>query len=149
VSNTKNILSIPYINEVLALSECSLSLSQDNNNDKPSGNAKDKEKQKEKNIASKKSGLVYINSIFRGKNTDKIRACFDFKIHLFIVKFLNNNDPLLKFEALSIFKEISLGLVDMDELSWLFGNNYSNIFEKSGNNKSDELNESSKNFLNK
>jgi len=153
MSSSRSILCTAYINEILALSECSLSLVQEGVSEKStkSSNLKENEKdtKKEKNIASKKSGLVYINSVFRSKNSDKIRACFDFKVHRFIVKFLTNNDPLLKFEALSIFKEISLGLVDMDELSWLFGNSYSKIFAATVKSTSDqidsnELNESSK-----
>ncbi len=136
------------------MAECSLSLSQESVSEKAPISTtvkptnKEKEKEKEKNLASKKSALVYINSVFRSKNTDKIRACFDFKIHRYIVKYLPNNDPHLKLEVLCIYKEISLGLVDMDELSWLFGNNYSKIFEKTVHNKSDpidsnELSESS------
>ena len=91
-------------------------------------------------LAVKKSALIYITAIFRSKNVDRIRACFDFKIHLYIEKYLFCNPPMnIKLEALNIMKEISFGLVDLDELSWIFGNNYNKIMDKTISNKSEPI----------
>jgi Ca2+-binding EF-hand superfamily protein len=123
-------LTPAYLAELLALNECTVNLIGNENFSEPG-----------KHNANKKSALTYINSILRTRNVDKIRALFDFKIHMFIEKFLfiHINDLMIKTEVLNILKEISFGLVDIDELSWLFGNNYTKIFEKTISNKSDPM----------
>lgn len=118
-------LSPTYINEILSLSECAISLHQDIFNSK--------------NNSSRKSALVYLNSIFRNKNHDKIKACFDFKVQHLIVKFLYSKDNSLLIECLHIFNEFSICLIDLCELSWLFGNNYNKILEKTTHNKSEVI----------
>lgn len=123
LNSIKNVLTINYVNELFSLSECNLNLSSSTDN-----------------LSSKRAALSYFSTIFKSKNLDKIRACFDFKIHLFIVKFLNSNNQLLRNEALSIFKEISFAIIDLDELNWLFGNNYNSIFDSIINNKSEPIN---------
>jgi hypothetical protein len=126
LSNIRTILTPVYINEILSLNECILNLNQDIT----SG-----ENSEVRNVANKKSALVYISSVFKSKNVDRIRACFDFRIHAYIDKYLFGNHPLnIKIEALNIMKDISLGLVDMDEVSWLFGNNYGKVFDKTFKN---------------
>ena len=107
------------------MSECAISLNQDIST--------------AKNTSSRKSALVYINSIFRNKNFDKIKACFDFKIQHLIVKFLYSKNNSLLTECLQIFNEFSICLVDLGELSWLFGNNYKKILEKTTHNKSEVI----------
>ncbi len=126
----RNLLSPSYINEILALSECALHLTNDS---KESSST-------EKFSANKKSSLIYILSLLKSKKADKIRACFDFKIINFIEKYLINKDYSLKTETILILKEISTGLIDYEELTWLFGNNYMNIYEKTQKSKSDIVN---------
>lgn len=79
---------------------------------------------------TKKNALNYINILFKGKNASKIRACLDCKIHFFIQKYLYTsiNELGIKKELFTILKEISLCLLDNNEISWLFGNNYEKIY---------------------
>lgn len=130
INKNQLILTPVYLAELLALNECTVNLIGSENFSEPG-----------KHNANKKSALTYINSILKTRNVEKIRALFDFKIHMFIEKFLfiHINDIMIKTEVLNILKEISFGLVDIDELSWLFGNNYTKIFEKTIGNKSDPM----------
>ena len=98
-----------YISELLILSECLLNITQTGVS--------------QKTQANKKSSIIYLFSIFKNKTFEKIRACLDFKIFDFLKPFLLSDDITLKTESLNIFHEISLGAVDLGELSWLFGNN--------------------------
>ena len=83
-----------------------------------------------KNLEDKKNGLSFIHTILQNKNRYKIRGCLDFKIHFIIQKFLftNQNNLSIKKEIFNILKEISLCLVDMNEINWLFGNNFDKVF---------------------
>jgi hypothetical protein len=138
MSNIRGILTPGYINEILALNECILNLNQEASQGEPN---------EVRNLANKKSALVYISSIFKSKNVDRIRACFDFRIHAYIDKYLFGNHPLnIKIEALNIMKDISLGLVDLDELSWLFGNNYTKVFDKTFKNVDVDTKDSNEDF---
>ena len=82
-----------------------------------------------KNLEDKRNALSFIHTILKNKNSYKIRGCLDFKIHFIIQKFLfsNQNNLSIKKEIFNILKEISLCLIDMNEISWLFGNNYEKI----------------------
>lgn len=126
--NFRNLLTPSYINEILALSQCALNL----NNDSIDISL-------EKNLANKKSSLIYILSLLKSKKADKIRACYDFKIHNFIEKYLIHKDYTLRADTIQILKEISTGLIDYEEIFWSFGNNYINIVEKTMKNKSDVI----------
>jgi hypothetical protein len=138
LSNIRTILTPVYINEILALNECILNLNQEITLG---------ENSEIRNLANKKSALVYISSVFKSKNVDRIRACFDFRIHAYIDKYLFGNHPLnIKIEALNIMKDISLGLVDMDEVSWLFGNNYGKVFDKTFKNADIDFKDGSEDF---
>jgi len=125
----KNLLTPSYINEILALSECALDLT---NQSKNMGS--------DKFIANKKSSLIYILSLLKSKKADKIRACYDFKIHEFIEKYIIHKDYQLKIDSILILKEISTGLIDYEEIFWSFGNNYMNVFDKTQRSKSDVIN---------
>ena len=111
------------------LCECAINLTSDS-----------KDMGSEKYLANKKSSLIYILSLLKSKKVDKIRACYDFKVHKFIEKYLISKDNQLKIEAILILKEISTGLVDYEEVLWAFGNNYMNVYEKTQNSKSDVIN---------
>jgi len=125
----KNLLTTGYINEILALSECALNLTSES-----------KDMGSEKYLANKKSSLIYILSLLKSKKADKIRACYDFKVHNFIEKYLISKDHQLKIDTILILKEISCGLVDYEEVLWSFGNNYANVYEKTQKSKSDMIN---------
>ena len=90
---------------------------------------------KKKNIEIKRNSLNYLNIVFKSKNSAKIRGCLDCKIHLIIQKYLftSINDLGIKKDLFNILKEISLSLVDMNEISWQFGNNYEKIYDKKNN----------------
>ena len=83
-----------------------------------------------KNIVLKRNALKYINTMLHSKNEYKVRACLDFKVHLLIQMLLYTNgiDYSILREVFGIMKEISSNLVDMNEIQWLFGNNYKTIF---------------------
>ena len=97
----------------------------------------DKTKNLKQKNEIKRNALNYINIVFKNKNSSKIRGCLDCKIHFIIQKFLYTsiNDLGIKKELFNILKEISLSLLDMNEISWLFGNNYEKIFEAKNKNK--------------
>ena len=128
-----NFLNTTYIAEILSLANMASKIYSEKSNSDPN-----------KNIINKRTSLSYINVIFKGKNEYKIRACLDFKVHFIIQEFLftNISDEVIKNEVLNILKEISMTLIDMNEISWMFGNNYNRIFN-SPNKKNDilELNE--------
>ena len=92
-----------------------------------------------KNLEDKKNGLSFIHTILQNKNRYKIRGCLDFKIHFIIQKFLftNQNNLSIKKEIFNILKEISLCLVDMNEINWLFGNNFDKVFGELYKEKTD------------
>ena len=101
---------------------------------------------------TKKNALNYINILFKGKNASKIRACLDCKIHFFIQKYLYTsiNELGIKKELFTILKEISLCLLDNNEISWLFGNNYEKIYglNKTKNKNSNILDLESNPYIN-
>ena len=88
-----------------------------------------------KNVEAKRKSLNYLNIVLKSKNSAKIRGCLDCKLHLIIQKYLftSMDDIGIKKDLFNILKEISLSLVDMNEISWQFGNNYEKIFEKKNN----------------
>ena len=71
-----------------------------------------------------------------------IKGCLDFKIHFIIQKFLftNQNNLSIKKEVFNILKEISLCLIDMNEINWMFGNNFDKCFEELYKEKTDLIN---------
>ena len=91
------------------------------------------------NLEDKRNALNYINSVLKNKNSYKIRGCLDFKIHFIIQKILytNSNHIPIKIEIFNILKEISFCLVDMNEISWMFGNNYDKVFNVTYKDKTD------------
>ena len=117
---TYNFINTTYVNEILSLSNCFYKILYDylDSNDP------------HKNLVNKRASLGYIHTIFKGKNEYKIRACLDFKVHFIIFQFLYTNliDEAIKVEIFNILKEISVNLIDMTEISWMFGNNYNRIF---------------------
>ena len=92
-----------------------------------------------KNLEDKRNALSYIHIILQNKNSYKIRGCLDFKIHFIIQKFLftNQNNLSIRREIFNILKEISLCLVDMNEINWLFGNNFDKVFGEISKEKTD------------
>ena len=121
-------INTEYIKEILNLGDCSIQILSNIFENNP-----------HKNLVNKKNALSYINTIFKGKNENKIRACLDFKVHYLITRFLYTNisDFTIKHEVFAILKEISINLIDMDEISWMFGNNYNKIFNSNYKEKSD------------
>ena len=124
-------INTDYVSEILSLCECSINVK--------SGNGT--ENDPSKNLVNKRNALSYIYTLFKGKNEYKIRACLDTKVHFFVQSFLytNANDYSIKKEVLNIFKEISINLTDINEISWMFGNNYAKIFNETYKSKSDTL----------
>ena len=128
-----NFLNTTYIAQLLSLSNCVYKIYSENSKDP------------NKTLINKRTALSYINAIFKRKNEYKIRACLDFKVHFIIQEFLftNISDEVIKKEVLDILKEISMTLIDMNEIAWMFGNNYNRIFNPANKSKADilELNE--------
>ena len=118
-----NFLNTEYVSEIFTIVDILKQLS-------------NKQMNYRKNIETKRNSLNYINIVLKNKNSAKIRGCLDCKIHLIIQKYLftNINDLGIKKDLFNILKEISLSLVDMNEISWQFGNNYEKIYEKRNNN---------------
>ena len=117
-----NFLNTEYVSEVFTIIDMLKKLSS-------------KKQSLRMNIENRKNCLNYLNIVFKSKNSAKIRGCLDCKIHLIIQKYLFTtiNDLGIKKDLFNILKEISLSLVDMNEISWQFGNNYDKIFEKKNN----------------
>ena len=115
-------LTTEYVSEVFTIVDLLKKLSNKSSNQK-------------KNIETKRNALNYINIVLKSKNSSKIRGCLDCKIHLVIQKYLftSINDMGIKKDLFNILKEISLSLIDMNEISWQFGNNYEKIYEKKSN----------------
>ena len=92
-----------------------------------------------KNLEDKRNALSYIHTILQNRNSYKIRGCLDFKIHFIIQKFLytNQNNLSIRKEIFNILKEISLCLVDMNEINWMFGNNFDKVFGEIYKEKTD------------
>ena len=120
-----NFLNTEYVSEVFTIIDMMKKLS-------------NKKQSLRKNIENRKNCLNYLNIVFKSKNSAKIRGCLDCKIHLIIQKYLFTtiNDLEIKKDLFNILKEISLSLVDMNEISWQFGNNYDKIYEKKNINTS-------------
>ena len=120
-----NFINTVYVSELLSIVDILKKLS-------------DKTKNNKQKNEIKRNALNYIKIVFKGKNSSKIRGCLDCKIHFIIQKFLftSINDLGIKTELFNILKEISLTLVDMNEISWLFGNNYERIYGPSNKIKS-------------
>ena len=114
-----NFLNTGYVSEVFTIIDMLKKLSNKSSNNK-------------KNIEVKRNSLNYLNIVFKSKNSDKIRGCLDCKIHLIIQKYLftSISDLGIKKDLFNILKEVSLSLVDMNEISWQFGNNYEKIYDK-------------------
>ena len=125
-----NFINTDYVSELLSLIDIMQKLS-------------DKTKNMKQMTEIKRNALNYINIIFKSKNCSKIRGCLDCKIHFLIQKFLftSINEIGIKKELFNILKEISLSLVDLNEISWLFGNNYEKIFgsKSKKKNKNNDL----------
>ena len=100
-----------YINQILSLTDMCTKLFMKNTD----------ENAYMKNLEDKKNGLSFIHTILQNKNRYKIRGCLDFKIHFIIQKFLftNQNNLSIKKEVFNILKEISLCLIDMNEINWM------------------------------
>ena len=133
VKLTNDFVNSSYVNEILKLSECQFNILKTDNEE------------------IKLKTLKYINTLFKGKNQYKIRACFDYKIHFIIQKFLfTYNESLnVKKEIYDILKEISINLINLTEIGWIFGNNYKkneklqlneNIFENGLSNWTSNFN---------
>ena len=124
-----NFLNTEYVSEIFTIVDILKKLSNKNFNNK-------------KNIETKRNSLNYLNIVLKSKNSAKIRGCLDCKIHLIIQKYLftSINDFGVKKDLFNILKEISLSLVDMNEISWQFGNNYEKILEKKNNNYQNNTN---------
>ena len=92
-----------------------------------------------KHLEDKRNALSFMHTILKNKNSYKIRGCLDFKIHFIVQKFLfsNQNNLSIKKEIFNILKEISFCLVDMNEVSWMFGNNYDRVFGEIYKEKTD------------
>ena len=92
-----------------------------------------------KNLEDKRNALSYIHTILQNKNSYKIRGCLDFKIHFIIQRFLytNQNNLSIRKEIFNILKEISLCLVDINEINWMFGNNFDKVFGEIYKEKTD------------
>ena len=120
-----NFLNTEYVSEVFTIIDMMKKLS-------------NKKQSLRKNIENRKNCLNYLNIVFKSKNSAKIRGCLDCKIHLIIQKYLFTtiNDLEIKKDLFNILKEISLSLVDMNEISWQFGNNYEKIYDKKNINTS-------------
>ena len=118
-----NFINTVYVSELLSIVDIMKKLS-------------DKTKNLKQKNEIKKHALNYINIVFKGKNSSKIRGVLDCKIHYIIEKYLftSINDYGIKKELFNILKEISLCLIDMNEISWLFGNNYEKIFQTKNKN---------------
>ena len=112
-----NFINTDYVSELLSLIDIMKNLS-------------DKTKNVVQMNEMKRKALNYINIIFKSKNTSKIRGCLDCKIHFLIQEYLYTsiNDIKIKKELFKILKEISISLVDVNEISWLFGNNYEKMY---------------------
>ena len=118
-----------YINEIFSLTNMCTKLFMKNND----------ENSHLKNLEDKRNGLSFIHTILQNKNRYKIRGCLDFKIHFIIQKFLftNQNNLSIKKEVFNILKEISLCLIDMNEINWMFGNNFDKVFGELYKEKTD------------
>ena len=118
-----------YINQILSLTDMCTKLFMKNTD----------ENAYMKNLEDKKNGLSFIHTILQNKNRYKIRGCLDFKIHFIIQKFLftNQNNLSIKKEVFNILKEISLCLIDMNEINWMFGNNFDKVFGELYKEKTD------------
>ena len=118
-----------YINQILSLTDMCTKLFMRNTD----------ENAHLKNLEDKKNGLSFIHTILQNKNRYKIRGCLDFKIHFIIQKFLftNQNNLSIKKEVFNILKEISLCLIDMNEINWMFGNNFDKVFGELYKEKTD------------
>ena len=92
-----------------------------------------------KHLEDKRNALSFIHTILKNKNSYKVRACLDFKIHFIIQKFLfnNQNNLSIRKEIFNILKEISLCLLDMNEINWMFGNNFDKVFGEIYKEKTD------------
>ena len=114
-------INTDYVSELLTIIEIMDKLS-------------DKTKNYRQMIQIKKDALNYVNIVFKTKNSSKIRGVLDCKFHFLIQEYLytNINELEIKKELFNILKEISLCLLDLNEISWLFGNNYEKIY---GENK--------------
>jgi len=121
-------INTDYVSEILSIIDIMKKLS-------------DKTKSLKQKNEIKKNALNYLNIVFKSKNSSKIRGCLDCKIHFIIQKYLYTsiNDMGIKKELFNILKEISLSLVDMNEISWLFGNNYEKIFGVMNKNKNNNI----------
>ena len=117
-----NFLNTEYVSEVFTIVDILKQLSNKQLNHK-------------KNVETKRKSLNYLNIVLKSKNSSKIRGCLDCKFHLIIQKYLftSTDDIGIKKDLFNILKEISLSLVDMNEISWQFGNNYEKIYEKKNN----------------
>ena len=120
-----------YINQILSLTDMCTKLFMKNTD----------ENAHLKNLEDKKNGLSFIHTILQNKNRYKIRGCLDFKIHFIIQKFLftNQNNLSIKKEVFNILKEISICLIDMNEINWMFGNNFDKVFGELYKEKTDLL----------
>ena len=118
-----------YINEIYSLTNMCTKLFMKNND----------ENAYMKNLEDKRNGLSFIHTILQNKNRYNIRGCLDFKIHFIIQKFLftNQNNLSIKKEVFNILKEISLCLIDMNEINWMFGNNFDKVFGELYKEKTD------------
>ena len=92
-----------------------------------------------KNLEDKRNVLSYIHTILQNRNSYKIRGCLDFIIHFIIQQFLyiNKSNLSIRKEIFNILKEISLCLVDMNEIIWMFGNNFDKVFGEIYKEKTD------------
>ena len=117
-----NFLNTEYVSEVFTILDILKQLSNKQLNHK-------------KNVETKRKSLNYLTIVLKSKNSSKIRGCLDCKFHLIIQKYLftSTDDIGIKKDLFNILKEISLSLVDMNEISWQFGNNYEKIYEKKNN----------------
>lgn len=113
-------LSQSYINELFSLSDCLLHLS--NSND---------------NFHTKKSAIIYMNTVLKHKDINRLYAFIDIKPHLYLPRFLNSPNQILKNECIHILKDISFRLIDKQELSWVFGNEYETFISNIINNNWD------------
>ena len=109
-----NFINTEYVNELFTLTEIKFKLRNKDNT----------------NLYEKKNALNYINIVLKSKNENRIRGCLDCKIHFTIQKYLYtyNNDLAIKKELYNMLKEVSLCLIDISEINWLFGNNYEKIY---------------------
>ena len=122
-------INTDYVNQILSLTDMATKLFY------KSGN----ESTHFQNLEDKRNALSYIHTILQNRNSYKIRGCLDFKIHFIIQQFLytNQNNLSIRKEIFNILKEISLCLVDMNEINWMFGNNFDKVFGEIYKEKTD------------